>query len=294
MKKTDPAGVGVVLRDVMARLSAGELEPIIHSRWPLAEAGGRPGLHALCPARRKDRPHSSPSHDGQAAGRPRLPRHRRDWAASDAPWPNGLPTRGPASSCSTGVEIPTRRRGRPLMPCAVAEVRIEVELADVTDTAAIDAMMERIDANLPPLGGVIHSVGSALGRRADQPDLGQLRAGAVAEDRGSLAPAPRHDRPRSRPLYPVLKPRRRHGQSGPGEPRRGQCLPRPARRSSSRSRPPRTGNRLGSVVGDRRSRRTAGANRAAKGRPRRTLVLPRSRASRPLKSSFATTPPRPS
>ena len=38
-------------------------------------------------------------------------------------------------------------------------VRVEVELADVTDTAAIDAMMERIDANLPPLGGVIHSVG---------------------------------------------------------------------------------------------------------------------------------------
>ena len=38
-------------------------------------------------------------------------------------------------------------------------VRIEVELADVTDTAAIDAMLERIDANLPPLGGVIHSVG---------------------------------------------------------------------------------------------------------------------------------------
>ena len=39
LKKTDPAGVGVVLRDVMARLSAGELSPIIHSRWPLAEAG---------------------------------------------------------------------------------------------------------------------------------------------------------------------------------------------------------------------------------------------------------------
>ena len=39
MKKTDPAAVGVVLREVMAKFSAGELKPIIHSRWPLAEAG---------------------------------------------------------------------------------------------------------------------------------------------------------------------------------------------------------------------------------------------------------------
>ena len=37
--------------------------------------------------------------------------------------------------------------------------RVEIELADVTDTAATDAMLERIDANLPPLAGVIHSVG---------------------------------------------------------------------------------------------------------------------------------------
>ena len=36
---------------------------------------------------------------------------------------------------------------------------VQVELADVTDAAAIDEMLARIDAALPPLGGVIHSVG---------------------------------------------------------------------------------------------------------------------------------------
>ena len=36
---------------------------------------------------------------------------------------------------------------------------VQVELADVTDTAAIDQMLARIDATLLPLGGVIHSVG---------------------------------------------------------------------------------------------------------------------------------------
>ena len=34
-----------------------------------------------------------------------------------------------------------------------------VELADVTDAAAVDEMLARMDATLPPLGGVIHSVG---------------------------------------------------------------------------------------------------------------------------------------
>ena len=39
------------------------------------------------------------------------------------------------------------------------DVTVQVEIADVTDTAAVDAMLERIDATLPPLAGVIHSVG---------------------------------------------------------------------------------------------------------------------------------------
>ena len=38
-------------------------------------------------------------------------------------------------------------------------VTIEVELADVTDAAAVDAMMNRIDESLPPLVGIIHSAG---------------------------------------------------------------------------------------------------------------------------------------
>ena len=36
---------------------------------------------------------------------------------------------------------------------------VRVELADVTDAAAVDGMLERIEEELPPLGGVIHSVG---------------------------------------------------------------------------------------------------------------------------------------
>ncbi|MCY4428768.1 MAG: beta-ketoacyl synthase N-terminal-like domain-containing protein, partial [Rhodospirillales bacterium] len=38
-------------------------------------------------------------------------------------------------------------------------VRVQEELADVTDPQAVDAMLQRMDGNLPPLAGVIHSVG---------------------------------------------------------------------------------------------------------------------------------------
>ena len=38
-------------------------------------------------------------------------------------------------------------------------VEVSVEIADVTNTGAVDAMLARIDETLPPLGGVIHSVG---------------------------------------------------------------------------------------------------------------------------------------
>lgn len=38
-------------------------------------------------------------------------------------------------------------------------VNVVVELADATDTGAIGRMLERVDRNLPPLAGVIHSVG---------------------------------------------------------------------------------------------------------------------------------------
>ncbi len=36
---------------------------------------------------------------------------------------------------------------------------VRVELADMTDPAAIDAMLARLDADMPPLAGLIHSVG---------------------------------------------------------------------------------------------------------------------------------------
>ncbi|MCY3911808.1 MAG: SDR family NAD(P)-dependent oxidoreductase [Chloroflexi bacterium] len=158
LKKTDPAWVGEVLREVMGRLSAGELTPIIHSRWPLAEAGAalsfmRSARHigkiVLTPPplmRGQLRQDRSYLVTGGLGG---IGCAVAEWLAGHGAGAivlNGR--RDPDPEAQAAIDA-LRRRG----------VRVEVELADVTDTAAIDAMLARIDADLPPLGGVIHSVG---------------------------------------------------------------------------------------------------------------------------------------
>ena len=158
LKKTDPAMVGEVLRDVMERLSRGELHPIIHSRWPLAEAGA--ALDFMRSARHVGKIvlTAPPLVKGQL-------RQDRTYLVTGglggigcavAGWlaDHGASTivlngrRDPDSEAEEAIDA-LRRRG----------ITVQVELADMTNSAAVDAMLSRINASLPPLGGVIHSVG---------------------------------------------------------------------------------------------------------------------------------------
>ena len=158
MKETDPAAVGVVLRDVMTRTSAGELGTIIHSRWPLAETGA--ALDFMRSARHVGKIVLTPP----PLMRGRL-REDRTYLVTGglggigcavAAW---LADQGAGVIVLNGRRDPDREAQQAIDALLARGVRIEVELADVTDIAAIDAMLARIDANLPPLGGVIHSVG---------------------------------------------------------------------------------------------------------------------------------------
>ena len=158
LKKTEPAWVGKVLRDVMDGLTAGDLKPIVHSRWPLAEAGA--ALSFMRSAR----------HLGKIVVTP--PPLMQGRLRSDRTY---LVTGGLGGiGCAVADWLADREAGAIVLngrraPDAEAEeaisrlrergATVQVELADVTDTAAIDQMLERIDATLPPLGGVIHSVG---------------------------------------------------------------------------------------------------------------------------------------
>ena len=169
LKKTDPAWVGRVLRGVMERLSAGELKPIIHSRWPLAEAGA--ALRFMRSAR----------HLGKivvtappiAGGRLRPGRTYLvtgglgGIGCAVAGW---LADRGAEAIVLNGRRPPDPEAEDAINALRARGITVRVELADVTDTAALDAMLARTDRELPPLGGVIHSVGvlsdGALGNQS--------------------------------------------------------------------------------------------------------------------------------
>ena len=158
MKKTDPAAVGVTLREVMAKFSSGELTPIVHSRWPLAEAGA--ALDFMRSARHVGKivltPH--PLTKGQL-------RQDRTYLVTGGlggigcAVANWLADRGAETIVLNGRREPSAEAQEAINALRGRGVRVEVELADMTDTAAIDAMLDRMDAQLPPLGGVIHSVG---------------------------------------------------------------------------------------------------------------------------------------
>ena len=169
LKKTEPAWVGRVLRDIMERLSAGQLQPLIHSRWPLAEAGA--ALRFMRSAR----------HLGKivvttpplAGGRLRP---ERTYLVTGGLGGIGCAVAGWLADRGAGTIVLNGRR--PPDPEAEAEiaalrargVNVRVELADVSDAVAVNEMLARTDRELAPLGGVIHSVGvlsdGALGNQS--------------------------------------------------------------------------------------------------------------------------------
>ncbi len=158
LKKTEPAWVGEVLQEVMARLAEGELKPLSHSRWPLAEAGAALGFMRAARHIGKIVLTPPPLAQGQL-------RQDRTYLVTGGLGGIGCAVAEWLAACGAGTIVLNGRRNPDAEAEAVIDdlrsrgVRIEVELADVTDSTAIDAMLARIDASLPPLGGVIHSVG---------------------------------------------------------------------------------------------------------------------------------------
>ncbi len=158
LKKTDPEWVGRVLDGVMEQFSSGKLVPIVHSRWPLAEAGA--ALRFMRSARHLGKIVLTPP----ALMRGQL-RQDRTYLVTGGLGGIGCAVAEWLASQGAGAIVLNGRRD----PDAAAEetinalrergITVQVELADVLDAAAVDQMLARIDQELPPLGGVIHSVG---------------------------------------------------------------------------------------------------------------------------------------
>ena len=169
LKEDDPAGPGGILRDVMERLAAGELTPIIHSSWPLAEA--RSAIEFMRDARHLGKIvlTTSPLTTGRL-------RQDRTYLVTGglggigcavAEW---LADHGAGAIVLNGRRAPDAAAEETINSLRQRGVTVRVELADVTDAEAMDRMLERMDRELPPLGGVIHSVGvlsdGALGNQS--------------------------------------------------------------------------------------------------------------------------------
>ena len=158
MKRRDPKRPGAALRTVMKRLEAGELTPLVHTRWPM---GDTPAAMKYMRAARhvgKIVLANSPLQTGRL-------REDRTYLVTGglggigcavAGW---LAERGAGAIVLNGRRDPDPEAVEAISVLRERGVQVQVELADVTDTAAIDAMLERMDAALPPLAGVVHSVG---------------------------------------------------------------------------------------------------------------------------------------
>ena len=158
LKEQEPARPGAALRNVMEQLGAGELKPLIHSRWPLAEAGA--AMEFMRDARHIGKiVLTAPS---LVEGRLRQDRTYLvtgglgGIGCALAGW---LAERGGGAIVLNGRRAPDAEAEEVIGALQERGVTVQVELADVTDADAVDGMLERIKGELPPLGGVIHSVG---------------------------------------------------------------------------------------------------------------------------------------
>ena len=158
LKRRDPATAGASLLRVMARVETGELQPLAHVRWPMAEIVGAMAFMRSARHIGKNVIVMPPLTDGRL-------RSDRTYLVTGGLGGIGIVIAGWLADRGAGVIVLNGRRP----PDPEAEKSIEalrrqgadvrIELADVTKPAAVDAMLSRIDTDLPALGGIIHSVG---------------------------------------------------------------------------------------------------------------------------------------
>ena len=142
----------------MARVAAGELKPLIHSRWPLAEAGA--ALRFMRSARHLGK--IVVTAQPLASGRLK---EDRTYLVTGGLGGIGLAVAEWLADLGAGTIVLNGRRspGEDALEAIRAledrGVTVRVELADVSNDSAVDEMLARMDEELPPLAGVVHSVG---------------------------------------------------------------------------------------------------------------------------------------
>ena len=158
LKEQEPAGPGSALREVLARIESGELAPLRHTIWPLAETSAAMGYMRAARHIGKIVLTTPPLGAGglRRNGTYVVTGGLGGIGVALAEW---LAERGAGTVVLNGRRAPDGEAEDAIEALRDRGFSVEVEIADVTDTAALDTMLERMDESLPPLAGVIHSVG---------------------------------------------------------------------------------------------------------------------------------------
>ena len=158
LKLNEPARPGSVLRGIVESIAAGSLRPLPFTRWPITEAGAAMDFMRSARHIGKNVLVLPPLSNGQL-------RHDRTYLVTGGLGGIGVVVANWLADHGAGTIVLNGRR--PPDPAAAEAIEalksrgadVRVELANMTDPAAIDAMLARMDAGMSPLAGIIHSVG---------------------------------------------------------------------------------------------------------------------------------------
>ncbi len=158
LKVHDPATLGASLKRVISRVSSGELQPLVHTRWPMTEIGA--AMEFMRSARHvgKNVIAMPPMSSGRLRtdGTYLVTGGLGGIGCAVADW---LVERGAGTIVLNGRRPPDPEAEQAIEGLRQQGANIVVELADVTSQEALDNMLERMEKHLPPLAGIIHSVG---------------------------------------------------------------------------------------------------------------------------------------
>jgi len=158
IKERDPVRAGSVLADIAKRMEAGELAPLPFVHWPMAEVSS--AMTFMRSAR----------HIGKIVlTQPPVAQGRLNGDGTYlvtggfggigcvlAGW---LADHGAGTIVLNGRRPPDDLARETMQALESRGVVVRSEIADVTEASEVEAMLDRIDAELPPLAGVVHSAG---------------------------------------------------------------------------------------------------------------------------------------
>ena len=158
LKREQPERVGLSFRKLIGRFASGELMPLRHSKWPMAEIGD--ALQYMGSAR----------HVGKLVlAMPALAQGQLDadrtylvtggFGGIGCAVANWLAERGAKNIVLNGRRDPDPDAVQTIDELRERGIRVETQIADVTDASRIDSMLDYVENEMPALGGVVHSVG---------------------------------------------------------------------------------------------------------------------------------------